>query len=620
LEHRIRLLKRTVRDYPTISDQLLLDLIPTGNDFQSPNATPAFRGWNVDEPVQLSDVRRMVEHAANSLIARATVSGPAVVGLIDKVGDIPSEVRARFASAISEIAPDLTEEKRAEVFAALRDEIARHREYADAEWALPEEELAALQDACDTVEPQSAIRQAVWLFDDHMPTLGDFRRRDNYTEYEEELRKRRREAVMRVLEEGGLENVHELANRVAAPRLVGTALTDAGTDHDREMVTWLGDIEPRSTIASGYFFRRLHDAKTDTELLLNTMLAATADPLAHARLLDLHPDVTRAWSRFDTLDASVREHYWREFQIFGRGHGFSGATYAARALLDASRPAAALDLIHLYRQDTGDAEMAEIVADGLEAILRLDQQDPELHMLQGSFDELFALLARHRGHLGQQRLVTLEWHFFPALRHDDEAPSMHAEILSNPRFFVELVCAAFKSESGAAEGEEQDRAFATRAYSVLYRFKKCPGSLPDGSVDVDELRRWFTDATEALKVVDRLEIGQLQMGELLAHAPRGADGCHVHVAVRDLLEDLRSDPLERGLRIGLMNSRGVSSRGVFDGGDQERGLAAAYRSSAALCTPWPRTRRILIDVAESYDADAEREDIRAERRRQGLGW
>lgn len=65
------------------------------------------------------------------------------------------------------------------------------------------------------------------------------------------------------------------------------------------------------------------------------------------------------------------------------------------------------------------------------------------------------------------------------------------------------------------------------------------------------------------------------------------------------------------MRIERFNMRGVHSRGVYDGGDDERRLAAGYRSDAALAAHWPRTASLLRDIALDWDRYAEAEDLRA---------
>ncbi len=61
--------------------------------------------------------------------------------------------------------------------------------------------------------------------------------------------------------------------------------------------------------------------------------------------------------------------------------------------------------------------------------------------------------------------------------------------------------------------------------------------------------------------------------------------------------------------VGRRNSRGVTSRNPYDGGDQERSLAQKYRTDAeSMQLIWPRTAAILFSIAKSYEYDAARED------------
>ena len=72
--------------------------------------------------------------------------------------------------------------------------------------------------------------------------------------------------------------------------------------------------------------------------------------------------------------------------------------------------------------------------------------------------------------------------------------------------------------------------------------------------------------------------------------------------------------LETGVHIGAVNQRGVTTRDVYDGGQQERALfAARYRQWAKQTAgSWPRTSRVLRGLAESYEREAQREDAQAE--------
>jgi hypothetical protein len=66
--------------------------------------------------------------------------------------------------------------------------------------------------------------------------------------------------------------------------------------------------------------------------------------------------------------------------------------------------------------------------------------------------------------------------------------------------------------------------------------------------------------------------------------------------------------------MGFQNLRGCFSKGLYEGGKQERELAAQYYGFADICSKWPRTAAMLRAVAEDYIHDANREDERAKAR------
>ena len=102
----------------------------------------------------------------------------------------------------------------------------------------------------------------------------------------------------------------------------------------------------------------------------------------------------------------------------------------------------------------------------------------------------------------------------------------------------------------------------------------------------------------------------LQIGLMLAHAPGDPDGTWPHVAFRNLIERLNNETIERNIQIEIYNSRGVVSKGLNDGGAQERALAEKYKKmSEDVNAKWPRTGAMLRGIAESYEHEAKSEDI-----------
>ena len=66
---------------------------------------------------------------------------------------------------------------------------------------------------------------------------------------------------------------------------------------------------------------------------------------------------------------------------------------------------------------------------------------------------------------------------------------------------------------------------------------------------------------------------------------------------------------DHGVQDRCYDSRGVTRRGLYDGGGQERDLAARYRTWAqARRFEYPFVGRILDAIAEGYERDAAWED------------
>jgi hypothetical protein len=107
--------------------------------------------------------------------------------------------------------------------------------------------------------------------------------------------------------------------------------------------------------------------------------------------------------------------------------------------------------------------------------------------------------------------------------------------------------------------------------------------------------------------------GDRAIGALISAGPDGEDGAWPTEAVRDVLDLEGADELRDGFGIDLFNNIGFTSRGLYDGGQQERESAAKYLAWAdKVETTWPHTTQVLRDHAESLQAWGRRWDRKAE--------
>lgn len=176
-------------------------------------------------------------------------------------------------------------------------------------------------------------------------------------------------------------------------------------------------------------------------------------------------------------------------------------------------------------------------------------------------------------------------------------------------------------DEAVPEGEPPTNEQVQRAefgYVLLTSIDRLPGTQSGGQVDSEALRQWVTEVLERATAIGRLQVAEALLGQILTSGPADDDGAWPCRPVRDLLEELQSERVEREFGMRLYNLRGVTARDPYDGGKQERKLAEQYRARAAgFSDTWPQTAAVFRQLAERCDADGREEDNRAERFRQG---
>ncbi|HVQ90372.1 MAG TPA: hypothetical protein VMU51_05000 [Mycobacteriales bacterium] len=610
--------------HPAVAWQLMLTMLPETHGIHMPIHEPVFRGWkptklkvtNVEYFKTITEVvARMVEDSGRDAQRR--------VVLIQHMSNLPPVDRAVVLEVLQEhVDGSFSEEDRARIWESLRSLIAKHREYADSVWALPEEELAKIDEVQSMFKPAGVMEQHLWLFQDYMPPLPEDSIRTDHTAYQAALDRRREGAVADIDAKGGYDHLSQLAREATQPWWVGVAIADAtGDKYEDRLLALLGSSDSiEAGVGFSYAARRFVQGGWPwLEAALERM--SDLSSMHQALLLLSTADYPRAWQRADQLGQEVAGEFWKKFQPYGLGPGFAYVAHAVGRLMAVGRNAVALALVELYaRRDAADIELlVDPAASALESLIVAD--DPEIGGLrQYSFNQLFDLFYDYEATLGWERIARLEWAYLPALGYDAN-PRMPGRLLArDPNFFVEMVSTVFRPASTEEEPPvaPADEGRVLNAYRLLDDWSPSPGVQEDGSVDADMLAAWISQAIRGLESADRLAIGSEKIGNVLARIPAEPDGAWPSLAVRNLLESLHSTSIDTGFYVAILDRRGVTTRSPESGGGQERSLAAKYRSDAdKYADGWPRTAAILRSLAESYEHDSRREDHSAERSRRG---
>ena len=419
-------------------------------------------------------------------------------------------------------------------------------------------------------------------------------------------------------------------------------------DTDGESALSSDAVVPRYLVAHGYFARRvallLDDGQDPTAWLKGITVAHRVDSEAVARLLTTLREFPLVWETSASLGADVEAAYWTCFPPLPTGLDSALTVVAARRLLGVGRPDAAVELLAYKHFEAGDSEgaassdnseMVELALRALEVLADTAEPSQVVQRLRFRVGELLDWLS-HQLPLNELilddprriRLARLELVLDDVPGSSGRSLLSHAWLEHDPCFFVEMIARMYapadeSMPSGPTDGAEAGTAgalaavAASKAWSVLHHWRRIPGLRDDGTVDSGVMQDWITQALEEFAKQELVTLGSGYIGEMLAKAPAESSDEHGIVpppAVRDALEALRSSGIEHGLARGISNLRGVHSRGLMDGGNDERELADRYREQADIVGDrWPRTARVLRLVADSYDSHGRIHDIQSER-------
>ena len=613
-DQRREVLETINKKWPSVGWNLVLGLFPESHSAIVSRQTPEWRFWAEDWAPGGS----RAEHDKGVKAAIALACGIAEKSpekwpeIIERLGSIPKEEFLAVVAAVGRLAVDETESQlRAKLWEAVQGLVQRHRAFAKAEWALPDEALVQLEVLRDRLRPTDPAALAVPMFARRFDMTGDDGM--NWDQRMKALREQRKQAIAAVIGVHGLDGVLALAGRVEEARLVGLTLADAvGVENDSRVLPGLLVCGNKSleAVASGYTAAR---AQGGGIIWAKTLPLAGWKPAETGLLLSHLSFTTESWDFAKTFGDAVELTYWEHAPYyFSHGLAADAVETAARKLIAIGRPIAALQMLESHANDTGcppSETLAELTT------LALTAPKHENYQLDSHVIETIVARLQRDTDLDQGRLASLEWLALPALRWTSGQPrTLLREISRRPGLFVDLLSILYRANRDKAMDsppDEERQLQANRVQQLLHNWKIVPGTKDDGKVDSKDLQKWVREAREKATACDRIAACDIVIGEALAHAPAEEDGVWPCLAIRDLLDEVNSADMEHGLEIGLANKRGATWRG--EGGDQERQLAQKYGDYSRACaTRWPRTATVLKCVADSYLAEAKRGDAEAE--------
>lgn len=602
---------------PEIGWKLLVELLPKFADTSFPTSQPRFResGASEKEVLTYSVVWESQREIAMRALGLAQGSASRLVTIINKMGNFEPSLIARTLILVDNFLSKSAGEARLEVWAALQDEFHRHVAFAGADWALPSTELVQIEEVVERYKPSNPIESEAWLFDDWSPDLPNkINRKDGTIHVDNDvIDVARHEAVRKVLDFGGIDAVLDFAERVQLPQFVASVVVDVTNDPtfpEALINRALGrnsKLDHFASLVSS--FAAVH--YRDTWIARFKDLASTQGWSSEtiAMLLRLWPDNRNTWELAAQFGPETETRYWNRVGLWLVQGDKSDVIYAAHQYLKVGRPVAALNTTYNRIGDV-PTELAFELLDSAIGELNANSSTPD-NMFGYHVEQIFKDLAA-RDDVAKIDLARREYAYLPLLDRRDRSLTLHHLMAEEPAFFVSVICDVYKAS--AAEREEPTQEQRNRArlgFQLLKSFRVIPGT-KDGVVDAAALHAWVSEVLRLGAEQDRKVISEQYVGQVLAHAPTDPeDAAWPLSCVRDILEELENDQVERGLFIERLNMRGAHWKKMYEGGKQERELATKYHSWAKSSLHWPRTSALLGRIATHWTADAGAEDVRA---------
>jgi hypothetical protein len=610
---QLRVIDRIVAECPAIAWEFLISLLPRRGDHSIPTRRPLWReaGASEDKIPTRRDLWDMTHKIIDRVLVNVGINPARWKNVLDSLADFPPEDRSRVYETLVALDPtSLSDEVRNVLWSAIRETVARHTRFTQAEWAITRAELKRLGEVESRLLPSSAISRNRWLFDDYYPTVEHRSHDESWAEIE----RLRDTAIKEILEEKGSTGILSLASTVKhvdlLVRPLATILSfsmairlidSASGSEDDKLRQFAADM---SAVAAQKFDKEFKDwirerrQKWDTERLVNCL----------ARWRD---DID-TWGFISEFGDEIENLYWRNKPVWPVAKA-EDISFVISKYLSVNRAVEVISIMH----DVSDLEDVEVIFRLLDA--SIEEINTNKFVSYQSFpiqvEKILSKLSE-RTDVSEFEVAKREYAYLPILDSRQKTLTVHRLLAKDPQFFVQSLRDAFRGSSDPRETAEPTKSESDRArfaYRLLNSWTTLPGYTGEGDFDAEELWRWVRRARQLCTAEDLEALGDLQIGNVFAHAPGDlTDGLWPHGAVRRVIEEVASKELERGMMIGRFNRRGVVMKSPFEGGDQERKLADEARKAARLLADWPRTSRVLKEIAKEWDRQAKGEDERAE--------
>ncbi len=611
VEKRQTAIRTVVKEVPTSAWATILKLLPSQHQMTSGSHKPRWRHEipedHLKDGIPRKEYWEQVSCYAELALEMAQKDTARFEVLVKALDTLPPPI---FDKLLEHLASDdmaeLPEKQRTSLWSALVEFTARHRRYADADWALQEEILKRIDGVTAKLAPKEPLNLYQRIFNGRDFDLYDEDEGDDWKEKEKKLEERRQKAIGVIYEEGGIEAVLQFVQAVESAPQVGAAFgVIAKKKEDDALLPELLDSEDEkiSGFIRSYVWARRWQAEWDWVDQVVSPEWTIEQQSVFFRSLPFCPE---AWKRVATVLGRNEAVYWKSVH-FNSFQARDDYKTAIDKLLEHGRPYAAIDCLNASRHDKRPLDHKRTV-DALLAAVN-SEETPNSHAVYECVELIKAL--QDDPNTDQDALFRVEWAYLAALDgHRGATPKLiEHRLAADSQFFCEVIRIIFRSrheKKEEREPTEREKHLASHAYRLLHEWKTPPGTQSDDTFSTDAFEKWLKEVKALCEKTGHLEVALSQLGHVLIFTPPDPNGLWINEAVADALNSKNAEEMRSGFRTGVFNSRGV--HWVDPTGAPEKALAEQYKTKAenAEKAGYHRLADTMRSLAESYEREADR--------------
>lgn len=607
-DKRIACVKGLLKNHPDVGWKLLLQLLPDAHQSSSETRKPKWRPYvpaDWKRGVTRAEYWEQTEAYAELALEMSADNFPRQLALVNRIAEFPFESRKKLFVRLVAQKNQLTDEQREEFWSSLVETSSRHKRFHKADWAMPTEHVAEIDQVAEVLKPDSPIFQSKRLFSRNSDLYDEI---EDIEAQEKKIADRRTQATEEIYAAGGVSDLLNLTREVDSPYDLGWAIgRSKKIPVDSEWLPKLLSDEktPTTDMLRGFVWGRFfHGGEWKW---VETLKLKKWTPMRRAQFLAMLPFGEATWSLALSLLPKKGKLFWERTDA-NPYRAKTNLTTAVGYLLDNERPVDALRALH-FQLHQKEAINEQLALRALRDLLNRQEQLVRSHDTHEVLDVIRAL--QESSTVDPAALASIEWSYLPLL--DDirgSAPKLLSKKLATePKFFCYVIQQIYRSKQEAkksGEASAEKKRVAEVGYRLLRNWKRPPGKNDDGTFDPAALKSWLTEVREICGKSGHLEVAEIHLGHVLKYAPADPSGLWIHKGAAEVLNQPQAEEMRSGYHSEWFNERGAH----FDSrGAEELKLTECFKKLASEIETegFMLLAATLRALAKGYERDAARD-------------